>query len=164
MAYETTLVYTERVLRDAAHAFWRRSLGIGFVIALVVVALGLVMLVAQGNTSWFAGALAMVLFTAMSFAVALYFTHYRQALSKLRRMGDSRAVFLADDSSFTFTSNLGTASLPWTAVKALWQFDTVWLLLYSKAQFNTLPLDCVSEELRSFVAERVRLAGGRVAA
>ena len=59
---------------------------------------------------------------------------YRQALSKLRRMGDSGAVFLADDTSFTFASDLGTASLPWSAVKELWQFETVFGVGYATVE------------------------------
>jgi len=36
-------------------------------------------------------------------------------------------------------------------------------LLYSKAQFSTLPLACLSPETQAFVLQRVQAAGGKVA-
>jgi hypothetical protein len=52
MSHQTTLIYTEPVLRQAVFAFWRRSVGVGFIIALAVVALSLGALIAQGAASW----------------------------------------------------------------------------------------------------------------
>ena len=61
------------------------------------------------------------------------------------------------------TSDVGTTTLQWSAVKELWQFPSVWLLLYSKTQFSTLPVACLPPDLQTFVQERVREAGGKVA-
>ena len=162
MSHEATLIYTEPLLRHAVFAFWRRSVGIGFAIALVVVALSLGGLVAQGMYSWLVGALATVLVLGASFAAALYFVHYRSSLRKFREMGDPQATFRAEESSFTISSGIGTTTLQWSAVKEIWQFPGIWLLLYSKAQFSTLPLACLSPEMQAFVLQRVRAAGGKV--
>jgi YcxB-like protein len=159
MPHETTLIYTESLLRQAVLAFWWRSIGIGFVVALGAVAVGLGMFVAQGEATWLAGVLAAVLVLGVVFAAALYLVHYRNSLRKLREMGNAQATFHAEESSFTISSRIGTATLQWTAVLELWQFRDVWLLLYSKAQFNMLPLGCMSSEMQTFV----RPAGGKVA-
>jgi hypothetical protein len=162
MPHEATLIYTEALVRQAVFGYWRRSVGIGFVVALAAVALCLGVFLAQGETSWLVGALATVLVLGVGFAAALYIVHYRNSLRKLRDMGNAQATFCADESSFTFSSGIGTATLQWSVVQELWQFPGVWLLLYSKAQFSTLPLACMSPEMQSFVMQRVRSAGGKV--
>lgn len=162
MLHEAKLIYTDSLLRQAVLAFWYRSIGIGFVVALGVVAICLSIVIAQGEAVWLVGALASVLVLGTVFAAALYVVHYRNSLRKFREMGNAQATFRADESSFTLSSPIGTATLQWTAVRELWQFRSVWLLLYSKAQFSTLPLACMSSEMQAFVVQRVRSTGGKV--
>lgn len=163
MAHQATLLYTEPLLRQAVLGFWRRSVGAGFVVAFAVVALGLGMAVAQDAAPWLIGAAAAGLALGVAFAATLYIVHHRSSLRKFREMASPKATFLAEDSSFTMSSDLGTTTLQWSAIKELWQFPDVWLLLYSKAQFSTLPLACLPQDMRAFVLQRVRASGGKIA-
>jgi drug/metabolite transporter (DMT)-like permease len=162
MSHEATLIYSEALLRQAVFAFWRRSVGVGFLAALLVAVLGLVVLVAQGMASWLVGTIAAVLVLGIGFAAAVYVVHYRNSLRKFRQMDKPQATFRADESSFTIVSDIGPSTLQWSAVKELWQFPSVWLLLYSKAQFTTLPLACLSPETQAYIVQRVRESGGKV--
>jgi hypothetical protein len=162
MPHEATLIYSESLLRQAVFAYWRRSVGVGFFVALIIAALGLVVLVALGQSSWIIGALAAVLVLGISFATVVYVVHYRNSLRKFRQMDKPQSTFRADESSFTMSSDVGTTTLQWSAVKELWQFPSVWLLLYSKSQFSTLPLTCLSPETQAYIVECVRAAGGKV--
>lgn len=163
MSYEVTLIYTEPLLRQAVYAYWRRTVGAGFVFALALLAVSLGWFVIHGEDTWIVGALAAVLVLGVAFSAALYFVHYRNTLRKFREMGAPEATFRADESSFTFSTGIGTTTLQWSAVKELWQFSEVWLLLYSKAQFSTLPLACLPLEMRGFILRCVRAWGGKVA-
>jgi len=164
MSHEATLIYSESLLREAVFVFWRRSIGMGFILMLVALTVVLGVLVALGAPVWIIVTLAVLLVLAAAVAVALYIGYYRNSLRKFRTMSTPRATFRADDSSFTMTSDAGTTTLQWSAVKELWQFPSVWLLLYSKTQFSTLPLACLPPDIQAFVQERVREAGGKVAA
>ena len=164
MAHEATLIYSESLLREAVFGFWRRSIGMGFILMLVALTVVLGVLVALGAPVWIMVTLAVLLVLAAAVAVALYIGYYRNSLRKFRTMSTPRATFRADESSFTMTSDAGTTTLQWSAVKELWQFPSVWLLLYSKTQFSTLPLACLPPDVQAFVQERVREAGGKVAA
>ena len=164
MLHEATLIYSESLLREAVFGFWRRSIGMGFILMLVALVVILGVLVALGAPVWIIVTLAVLLILAAAVAVALYIGYYRNSLRKFRTMSTPRATFRADESSFTMTSDAGTTTLQWSAVKELWQFPSVWLLLYSKTQFSTLPLACLPPDIRAFVQERVREAGGKVAA
>jgi hypothetical protein len=164
MSHEAILIYSESLLREAVFGFWRRSIGMGFILMLVALTVVLGVLVALGAPVWIIVTLAVLLVLAAAVAVALYIGYYRNSLRKFRTMSTPRATFRADESSFTMTSDAGTTTLQWSAVKELWQFPSVWLLLYSKTQFSTLPLACLPPDIQAFVQERVREAGGKVAA
>lgn len=163
MTHKTTLVYSESLLRTAVWAYWRRSVGLGFGVAMALVAISLVVLLAQGERSWVVGVFATVLLFGVAAAVVLYVVHLRNALRVFRAMGRPEATFHAEADTFTVRSGAGAATLPWSAVEEVWPLPEVWLLLYSKAQFSTLPTACLSPEMQAFVVERVRAAGGRVA-
>jgi hypothetical protein len=163
MPHETTLIYSESLLREAVLGFWRRSIGTGFILMLVALAVALGILVALDAPLWISVTLAVLFALAAAVAVALYIGYYRNSLRKFRAMNTPRATFHADESSFTMSSDAGTTTLQWSAVKELWQFPSVWLLLYSKTQFSTLPVSCLPPETQAFVQERVREAGGKVA-
>ena len=162
MPHEATLIYSKALLNQAVFAFWWRSVGVRFFVALLIAALGLVALVALGQASWLIGALATVLALGVAFAIFVYVIHYRRSLQKFRQMDKPEATFHAEESSFTMSSDIGTTTLQWSAVKELWQFPNVWLLLYSKAQFTTLPLACLPPDTQAYIVQRIREAGGKV--
>jgi drug/metabolite transporter (DMT)-like permease len=162
MAYESTLIYAEPLLRKAVYCFWRRTVGAGFLFTVVILAILLVFLVLRGDNSWRVGALGSVLALGLAMAVAVYVIHYRNAFRKFRDMGEPQATFRAEESSFTMSSDVGTATFRWSAIQEVWQFPDVCLLLFSKAQFVTLPNACLPGEMREFILERVTAAGGKI--
>ena len=161
--HEATLLFTERLIREAVLSFWKRSVGPGFGVAVLVLAAVLGFLLWQGNSSWLVGALATVLLFAVLFATTLYVVHFHGAISRLRGMPSGRATLVAEESQFSVTSELGSSTLPWSSVQELWRFQSCWLLLFSKAQFITLPLACIPPEMQEFIAHRVEAAGGKIA-
>lgn len=137
-------------------------MGLQFPAALILVTIGLVALLRSGDRSWRVGVAASILILGMLFMVALFFIHYRNSTQKLRAMGTPQAELIATHSSLSVSSGAGSASLPWSSVSEIWQFPTFWLLLFSKNQFATLPLADISAELREFMLQRVREAGGKI--
>jgi YcxB-like protein len=103
-----------------------------------------------------------VLALGVAVIVALYVVHYRNALHKLKAMGNPVATLEASDASLQLSSGAGTATLPWSAVTEVWQFKSCWLLLFSKAQFITLPLADMTPQAAAFIVARVQVSGGKV--
>ena len=64
------------------------------------------------------------------------------------------ATFAYDEERVTFTSELGSSTLPWSAITEVWGFPRFWLLLFSRSQFVTLPLDCLDEQARALIASK----------
>jgi heme/copper-type cytochrome/quinol oxidase subunit 4 len=162
MPYQATLNYSEPLLRQAVFAYWRRSIGVGFFVALVVITANLVVLFVQGDRSWWMGAISTLWAIAVALLPMIYFVHLRNSMQKFRAMGRPQATLLAQESCFTFSSEIGSSTLAWSAVTEVWCFPNFWLLLFSKSQFVTLPLADLPTAMREFILERIEAAGGKV--
>jgi hypothetical protein len=160
--YQATLAYTEPLVREAALAFWRRTVGVGFFIALALLLCTVSFLAWHGDRSWFVGALGSFLVFGLAFALLVYFVHLRNALARFRAMGEPVATLSLSEASFTLSSGLGSTSLQWSAVKEVWRYPSFWLLLFSKSQFVTVPLASVTAEAQAYLLSHVAAAGGKV--
>jgi len=161
MEHQATLTYSEPLIRQAVFAFWRRSLGTGVLAAVAVLIIVFCYLLFVGDRSWVVGVLASCAALAIGLPMALFAVHYSNSRQKFRAMGLPRAKLIATESSLSLSSGAGTGSFPWCAVSEVWQFPTFWLLLFSKAQFITLPLADISADAQEFILQRVRAAGGK---
>jgi hypothetical protein len=162
MTHNATLVYDTSLIREAAFCFWRRTVGWLFLVALSLVTVSLFAFLMKGDRSWLVGVLGSVLVIGCGFVIAIFAVHYRNAMRKFQKMSSYAATLVATETSFTFSSDLGSSTLPWAAVTEVWRCKRVWLLLFSKAQFVTLPLAALSPELQGFVLKQVQLHGGKV--
>ncbi|QNA88025.1 YcxB family protein [Massilia sp. Dwa41.01b] len=162
MPLETTLIYSESLIRQATFAYWRRTVGVFFVPVLLALTACFLVLLMQRDLSWITGMIGTVIGFGYLISASLYVVHYRNSLAKFRRFKDAMVTFHADNNSFTMKSSAGTSTLHWAAVKEVWKFEDVWLLLFSKAQFSTLPVANLSPELRQLIVGSVESAGGKV--
>ncbi len=162
MAHQAPLIYSKQLLQQAVLRFWWHTTGTRFFVALAIAAIGFSMLVANGDTSWLVGVLGSVLAIGVVMAAAVFVVHYRFALSKLSAMGAPLATLSVDEESISFSSGAGSATLPWSAISRVIQFPDFWLLMYSKSQFSTLPLENLSPEIQTFILERSQAAGAKV--
>jgi hypothetical protein len=141
----------------------KRSVGVLFAAATAFLSALFIWRVAQGDRSWVIGLLGAFLLMIISLVAAVYVVHYRYGIAALRAMNPPEAILTLDESTFSMASSLGSSTLPWSAVTELWRFDRIWLLLFSKSQFVTLPVRCVGPEAQSYITEKVRSVGARVA-
>jgi hypothetical protein len=162
MREEATLMYSEALVRRAIFQFWRRTVGWGFPIALLICAVGVVSMLMRGDKSWLVGLVGAVFVLGVAIFVQLYLSHYRNSMAKFRALQNARASLSLDSATFTLTSSEGSSTIPWKTVSEIWKFEEFWLLLFSKAQFVTLPLESLTDEMRSIISDRVREAGGKV--
>ncbi len=103
-----------------------------------------------------------MLLIGIIFPVLLYRVHYQNVMARLRQMGAPKAKLILNENNFTLSSDAGSSTIPWSLVEAIWQFETFWLLLFSKAQFSTLPMQTVNSEQKTFIIDHVIAAGGKV--
>jgi hypothetical protein len=155
MRYVATLHYTEELVRSAVLSFWKRSVGWKLIASVVACGAGFTFLFATGDRSWRVGALGVFVALAALLVAMAYVVHLRQSLKKLRALGSPIATFAAEEACFTLTSDVGSSTFKWSVVHDVWQFEQYWLLLFSRAQFVTLPLADLPGEMRAYVLEKV---------
>ncbi len=162
MQIEVTLRYTEPLVRRAIFEFWKRTVGWGFPVALMLCGISMVVLLMSGHRSWFLGVIGSVLVLGIGLCAALYVSHFRHSMAKFRALKNSEASFTLDSATFTLSSSEGSSTMPWKSVSDVWKFEEFWLLLFSKAQFVTLPIESISTEALNFISAQVNESGGKV--
>jgi hypothetical protein len=162
MQYEAKLNFDMSLLREALHGYWWRAVTGRLLLAVVVSIFFLAYLWFKGERSWFIGAAGTIVVIGVGMIVGVYFVHSANMKRKLRDMGAPEASFSVTESSFTVSSGAGSATMPWSSVIDVLKLQRCWLLSFSKAQFITVPLAGVSEEMRSFILQRVVAAGGKI--
>lgn len=162
MPLETTLHFDQDLVRHAVTCFWRRTVGKRTLLVVCALAVWCGILVARGDHSWQTGAMGAIAAMGLLLCATIYVVHYRNAIAKLKSMGSPSATMRADTYAITFVSGAGATTLPWSSVKELWQFERVWLLLFSPAQFSTLPVADLSPEMQALVTDRIQASGGRI--
>jgi hypothetical protein len=154
MRHVATLHVTEPLIRSAVMSFWRRSVGWKLIPVLALCGVLLIVLVRSGDRSWGVGVLGTALFFAVLFVALIYFVHLRQSLSKFRALKSPVATLVAEHDSFSIISDIGSSTFGWHALHDIWRFDSYWLLLFSRAQFVTLPVSDLPVEMQSYIQER----------
>jgi hypothetical protein len=122
----------------------------------------LVFLVYNGDPSWIVGVVATGFVMGIAVPVAVYVVHYRNAMRKFQALGDPEATFTASESSFSVSSGARSSTLPWSSVTEVWQFPSFWLVLFSKAQFFTLPIADITPEAQAFILHQIQASGGKI--
>ena len=155
---EAKLHYSEPLLREAVRSFFFRAVICGFgplfFIACGLLVVCLAYLLWLGDRGWAVGAFATGLAFLGIFFLIIYLAHRRNTLGRFRQMRSPEATLAYDDERFTLTSELGSATMPWSSITEVWRFPRFWLLLFSRSQFVTLPLDSLDEHTKDFIMQK----------
>lgn len=155
---QTTLRYSEPLLRAAVRAFCVRAvvrgLGLRFFVVLVIVIACVTALLAQGARGWAVPLMLSALLFVALFIVSIYVAHFRNTLGTFRRMRRPESTLSFDEEQFTLASELGSATLPWSAVTEVWRYPRFWLLLLSRNQFVTLPIECLDQNAQELITRK----------
>ena len=159
---EFTLRFSPALVRSAVFGFWWRSIGLRYLLVQSVLAHCVAWLALQGDRSWMIGAFGAVLIFGATIPVVLLVTQYRQALAKLRGMKNPEARIAVGEAGLTITSDGARSEIPWSMVIGVWRFSGFWLLVFSRSQFITIPLESVPLDAQSRIVASVEKAGGKV--
>jgi YcxB-like protein len=160
--HQVDVRYSEALVRQAVRAFYWRTLRERFgwpgILAFIVSLAALVFLVLGGDRSWIVGAVgACLLFVVLVF-LAGYIAHHRNTVGRLRRMTNPQARLVFSDRDVSISSELGSATMLWDAVREVWAFPGFWLFLLSRSSFFTFPTEGVAEDVLAFVRSKTRVS------
>jgi hypothetical protein len=158
---QTTVTYSEPLIRRAIFRFWKRFIAWHGFAAIAVCTVVCAWAVLWQAEAWIIyGSLALWLLLGTSAGV--YFTYLSRSLSKFRRMNDPIAQITISNDLFRVKSSVGESSLQWRVFEAIWRFPEAWLLFTGKNTFMTLPIDFISIEDRELMCAKVKENGGRI--
>lgn len=99
-------------------------------------------------------ALASLVFLA-ALVGAVWRAHFVNTVGRYRAMDPPTARLTFGAATMTVASNLGSSTLPWSSIVAVWQIDGAWMLFLAPNQFMTLPTTGLSEEAKAFLGSKL---------
>lgn len=157
-----TVRYTDAHCLASAWRYWQRRLGKRYALELAIGA-GLYVLARQGPYRWIEVALLLVVGVFALVGAGVFLLHWQRARLGLRALDPPQSTWTLTEEAIAQRSSLGESAIPWSAVQQVWQFPDLWLLIWGRDVYSTLPTDQLPVEARELIRRRVRDAGGRVA-
>lgn len=162
MTNQFTIKFNEEHIKYAVRKFFARYLGIGFPVMFLLLAVALAQRIFTAQTDWLFGSLLVVLVMGVGIFVAAFFQRRSHALAQLKKMADGSVHYELSEERIKASSSLGSTEVKWEVFKALWIFPRVWLLMFDKAGYLTLPADQMSEDVKDFLKQRIAAVGGKI--
>lgn len=156
-----TVRYTRRSCWISALRYWQRRLGTRYAIELVI-GIGLIVLATQGPYRWLEIAITIAVSIFGLLGAGLLLIHWRRAVAGLEALSPPESTWILTEASVGQKSSLGETAIAWTSLAELWKFEDVWLLIWGRDVYSTIPVAQFPRQARQFVERRVRESGGRV--
>ncbi|HXR04637.1 MAG TPA: YcxB family protein [Verrucomicrobiae bacterium] len=161
MNYQFTVQFSEEHIKYACGKYYARFVGFVFPVVCLLVAAFAVIRMVSGKADLFAGILLAVAVIGLGIIVAAYFQSRNYRLSQFRKTGNSVSYELSEE-FFKAKSQMGSTEMKWKSFKAIWIFQKVWLLVFDKNGYLTLPVDQISNEVKEFLKRKIISVGGKV--
>ena len=157
-----SLIYTESLVRRSVRRFCGRTIGWLYPVVLLMMFTLTCWFLFEGDRSWFVGVMGTVLLLGTLVPVVLYRNQMAVSLAKFHALEGHPVSFRATDEKVTIRAASAASELQWKAITEVWRYPDCWLLLLSRVQFMTFPLEGVPLDAQAFLLERVKANGGRV--
>jgi hypothetical protein len=159
------VVFRVRYSRDlcltSAWRYWQRRLGKRYFLELIIGS-GLYVLAVQGPYRWIEVLLMVAVGIFAFLGASIFFVHWYRALQGLASLDPPESTWTLSDDFVAQKSSLGESAIAWQAVREVWRFPDVWLLIWAPDTFSTLPVAQLPRLAREMIERRVAAAGGRV--
>jgi YcxB-like protein len=157
-----TLHYTEAVVRLSVKRFCWSRVGPLYILALLLVLVGVVTAIMRGDNSWLTGVFATILLMGLAMPVMMYRIQMRASLERYRALAHQSATLNGDVDSFVIESAAGSSKLTWQSISEIRRYDELWLLMLGNGGFFTVPLDGTTTAAQDYLIDRVKSHGGKV--
>jgi hypothetical protein len=161
MNYQFTIQFAEEHIKYACRKFFARYVGIGLPIVCLLMLIALAQRLAAGKMDLLAGCNLAVVVMGAGFFLSAYIQRRSYLLSQFRKTGNVVSYELSEE-FFKAKSDMGSSELKWETFKGIWIFPRVWLLMFDKASYVTLPVDQVSNEVKEFLKKKIISVGGKI--
>ena len=156
-----TVRYTPEHCLASAWRFWQRRLGYRYALELAIGA-GLLALATQGPYRWLEIALMIAVGVFAVLGAGVFFIHWLRARQGLAALDPPESTWILTEEAIGQRSNLGESAIAWPQLLGLWRFDDLWILVWGKDVYSTIPTAQLPREARALIERRARETGAVV--
>lgn len=157
-SHTATITYDRQLVRRALNRYFIKRLGKPFFIALLLVAAAFAYLFIIGSWNGFSTFMAVSLLVMLVFIGLIYFARLRAAEGFFDKANEPTVTFVFTDEGVRTESDLGTSDLKWSAFDEILKFSDVWLLVYARSGYITLPVEQLSSDCAQFIDRKMAAA------
>jgi hypothetical protein len=155
MSHTATIKYDRPLIRRALNRFMRRRLGASFFVPMFAVIVMLLLAYFTDSWTWPLTFMAAAIAAALLFIVFVYFARLRAAEGFFDKANDPTVTLRFTDDGVRTESDLGTSDLKWLVFEEILKFRDIWLLVYAKSGYMTLPLGQLTPECSQFIEQQM---------
>ncbi len=155
MTCSATIKYDKPLVRRALNRFMLKRLGKSFFVALFALTVVFAAAFAFGVWSWPLSVLGVVLLGFLAFLAFVYVARLRAAEGFFDKANEPTATSHFDTEGVRTESDLGTVDLKWQVFDEILRFPDVWLLVYAKSGYMTLPVHQLTPEYLQFIESQL---------
>lgn len=156
-----TVRYTKDHCLAAAWRYWQRRLGFRYALELAI-GCGLLVLATQGPYRWIEVALMIAVGAFALVGAGVFFIHWYRARAGLALLDPPTSTWTLTEDAISQRSSLGESAIAWSGLLGVWRFDDLWILVWGKDVYSTIPLAQLPRDARQMIERRARETGAVV--
>ena len=155
MEHSCTVKYDRALVRRALHCFMFHRLGCSGIGALLL--LPVLFLASYFLALWnvYLSIIAVVYVIVAGVIIFIYFLRLRTSEGFFEKSKDPCVCFTFSNEGVETNSDIGSSFLKWAAFDELMEFSDVWLLVYARSGYITLPVKQLTSESQLFIEEKL---------
>jgi hypothetical protein len=132
-----------------------KRLGKTLFAVLILVAFTLLYWYLAGSWTWLHTFIAVAIAFIAAFVSYVYYIRLNAAEGFFDKANDPTVTFWFNAEGVRTESDLGSSDLKWSVFEEILKFRDVWLLVYAKSGYMTLPLDQLTPECIQFIDQQI---------
>lgn len=160
MEYTIEVTYDRSLVRLALNRFMVKRLG--WLTFVFVFGIGVYLTVEMLSGSWsnWSTAIAALWIIVVGILGVVYIARMRASEGFFQNSRDCKVQFVFSEDGVKTNSDVGTSDVKWKVFNELLKFRDVWLLVYAKSGYMTIPALQLSEEAKVFIESKISQKAG----
>lgn len=151
LCYNIEFTVDKALIRKALHQFMLRRLGRLWIIIFVLLWIWFGYYAIQYRWDVLTNLFGGILISGSLLLMYIYHIRLKQSETLLSKMKEPFVRYHIDQSGITVSSELGESKMNWVVFEEIFKSQDLWLLIYAKSAYLTIPVNKMSSECLSFI-------------
>jgi len=156
--FEIKITYNRSLIRRALNHYFISVIGLPLLFITPCLAVLLLWQYCIGVQSAWVNIGLFLFSVAIALLAIVYLVRLSQSETFLSKMASATAIVSFSNEGVSTRSDLGSSTLAWSVFEKILKFNDMWLLVYARSGFITLPLESLSNECRVLIETKVSVA------